>query len=54
MPRSDRADVLRRGALLALRDVELHALVFVQRAVAVRHDREVVHEDVDAAAVLGR
>src|SRR3954451_18250061 len=50
---SDRNDVLRLRALGALGDLELHALVLVQRAVALGRDRRVVDEDVCAAAVLG-
>src|SRR4029079_6972444 len=45
-------DVLRLRALGALGDVELDALVLVQRTVAVALDGRVVHEDVGAAAVL--
>src|SRR3954464_4809337 len=51
--RSDRADVLRLGALLALRDVELDLLSLVEGLVAVGDDGGVVAEDVGAAAVLG-
>src|SRR4051812_18301171 len=51
--RSDRADVLRLGALLALRDVELDLLPLVEGLVAVGDDGGVVAEDVGAAAVLG-
>src|SRR5258705_5184192 len=50
---SDRADGLGLRALGALHDLELHALVLVQRAVAVGLDRGVVHEHVGAAAVHG-
>src|SRR5919107_5390047 len=50
--RSERNDVLRLRALRALGDLELHALVLVQRAVALGLDGRVVHEDVGAAAVL--
>src|SRR3954449_4659921 len=50
---SDGLDVLRLRALGALGDLELHALVLVQRAVALGRDRRVVDEDVCAAAVLG-
>src|SRR3954463_9872069 len=50
---SDRADVLRLGALLALRDVELDLLALVEGLVALRDDGGVVAEDVGAAAVLG-
>src|ERR687897_2776319 len=50
---SDGANVLRLGALLALRDVELDLLALVERAVAVADDGGVVAEDVGAAAVLG-
>src|SRR5689334_15208807 len=50
--RSERDDVLRLRALRALGDLELHALVLVQRAVALGLDGRVVHEDVGAAAVL--
>src|SRR3954466_3822697 len=49
---SDRPDVGGLRALLALRHVELDALVLVERAVAVGLDRREVHEDVGAAAVL--
>src|SRR4051794_34580516 len=49
---SDGLDVLRLRALGALGDLELHALVLVQRAVALALDGRVVHEDVGAAAVL--
>src|SRR3954468_16717575 len=49
---SERNDVLRLRALRALGDLELHALVLVQRAVALGLDGRVVHEDVGAAAVL--
>src|SRR4051794_7895559 len=48
----ERADVLRLRALLALRDVELHALVLLQRLVALPLDRAEVAEDVGAAVVL--
>src|SRR3954451_23272871 len=51
-PTSDRADVLRLRALLALRDVELDALRLVQRAVAAAGDGREVAEHVGAAAVL--
>src|SRR3954468_20925694 len=51
--KSDRADVLRLGALLALRDVELDLLALVERLVALGDDGGVVAEDVGAAAVLG-
>src|SRR5918997_537410 len=47
--RSDRADVLRLRALLALGDVELDALRLVQRPVAAPADRGEVAEDVGAA-----
>lgn len=49
---SDDADVLRLGALLALGDVELHALALLQFAVALTGDVAVVGEDVRAAALL--
>src|SRR5881296_3680563 len=45
-------DVLRRGALLALHDVELDPLALGQRLEALRLDRGVVHEAV-LLAVLG-
>src|SRR4051794_36415997 len=50
--RSDRADVLRLRALLALGDVELDALRLVERLVAAPRDRREVAEHVGAAAVL--
>src|SRR6266404_1403041 len=46
---SEGADVLRLRPLLALRDVELHALTLVEGLVALRLDRRVVDEDVSAA-----
>ena len=42
--RSDRADVLRLGALGTLGDVELNLLVLVQGLVALGLNRRVVHE----------
>ena len=50
--KSDRADVLCLRALGALRDVELHTLVLVERAVALSRNGREVHENVGAAAVL--
>src|SRR4051794_487317 len=50
---SERADVLRLGALLALGDVELHLLVLVEAAEAARRDRREMGEDVGAAVVRG-
>src|SRR5829696_3154107 len=44
--RLHRADVLRLRALLALGHVELDLLALIERAVAGRRDRGVVHEDV--------
>src|SRR4051794_5105015 len=49
----DRADVLRLRALGALRDVERHLLVFLQRLEAAALDRREVREEV-LAAVVGR
>src|SRR3954451_11555347 len=49
---SDRADVLRLRALLALRGVELDALRLVQRPVAAAAEGGEVAEDVGAPAVL--
>src|SRR3954451_19727818 len=49
---SDRADVLRLRALLALGDVELHLLAFLQLTVALAGDVGVVGEDVGATALL--
>jgi len=40
-------------ALVALADLELHALPLIEAAEAARVDLGVVHEDVVAAAVLG-
>src|SRR5690606_12263965 len=51
--KSERADVLRLGALGALRDVELDLLVLVERAVPARGDGRVVGEDVRATVVGG-
>src|SRR4051812_33695489 len=51
--RSERADIRRLRALRPLRDLELDALVLLERTVAVRHDRREVHEDIGATAVLG-
>src|SRR4051794_4655182 len=48
---SERADVLRLRALLALGDVELHLLILVEAAEAARRDRGEVSEDVGAAVV---
>src|SRR3954468_210152 len=48
---SERADVLRLRALLALGDVELHLLILVEAAEAARRDRGEVGEDVGAAVV---
>src|SRR5215217_7582140 len=50
--RSDRADVLRLGALGTLGDVELNLLVLVQGLVALGLNRRVVHENVVAAVLL--
>src|SRR6478672_9241611 len=50
--RSDRANVLRLGALGTLGDVELNLLVLVEGLVALRLNRRVVHEDVVAAVLL--
>src|ERR1044072_6906328 len=50
---SDRADAGGLGALLALADLELHALVLVQAAEAGALALRVVHEDVSATAVRG-
>src|SRR5690606_30518467 len=47
------ANAFRLRALGALSDFELYALRFFQRAVAIRVNCRVVHEDVGAAAVLG-
>src|SRR4051812_18197598 len=49
---SERADVLRLRALLALRDFELHALVLLEAAETAGRDRGEVGEDVGAAAIL--
>src|SRR5829696_3053405 len=49
---SDRLDLLRLGALLTLRDVELDLLALLQLAVAATLDSRVVNEDIGAAAVL--
>ena len=51
--RSEGADALGLGALGALADLELDALVLFQAAEAVALDLRVVHEDVSAAAVWG-
>src|SRR5262249_16315207 len=51
--RSDRPDVVRLGALLALDDLELDPLVLLQRPVPGRLDRREVGEDVGPAAVRG-
>src|SRR3954451_16725903 len=48
---SDGADVRGLRALLALLDVELHALVLLERAIARRLDGGEVDEDVGRAAV---
>src|SRR5437764_805822 len=48
---SERADVLRLRALLALGDVEFHLLVLVEATEAARRDRREVREDVGAAVV---
>ena len=50
---SDRADVLRLRALLALTDLELDALVLLERAVAAALDGLEVHENVRVTAVGG-
>src|SRR4051794_16489280 len=52
-PSSDGANLLGLRALLALRDLELDALVLVEAAEAAGGDRRVVNENVRAAAVLG-
>ena len=44
-----RADIFRLRALLALRDVKLDGLAFVQLLVTLRLDRRVVGEDVRTA-----
>src|SRR5699024_3510428 len=49
--RSDGADLLGLRPLVALADIELHALPLVEGAVAVHVDLAVVHEDVCAASV---
>src|SRR5699024_1160789 len=49
--RSDGADLLGLRPLVALADLELHALPLVEGAVAVHVDLAVVHEDVCAASV---
>src|SRR6185503_531819 len=50
---SDRADVRGLRAALALRDLELDPLVFVQATEAARRDRRVVGEHVGATTVGG-
>src|SRR5690242_10097849 len=50
---SDGADVRGLRALLALRGLELDALVLLERLVAVARDRRVVDENVRATAVRG-
>src|SRR4051794_147555 len=50
---SDRADLLGLRALLALRHLELDALVLVEAAVAVSGNRRVVNKDVSSVAVGG-
>src|SRR3954471_19046601 len=52
-PSSDGANLLGLRALLALRDLELDALVLVEAAESAGGDRRVVDENVRAAAVLG-
>jgi len=49
---SGRADAGGLQALVALADLELHALTLVEAAEAVSFDPRVVHEDVVAAVVL--
>src|SRR5215211_2390143 len=49
--RSDGADLLGLRALLALRHVELDALVLIQRPVTIGGDGRVVHENVGGAVV---
>src|SRR5690606_28266097 len=51
--RLDRADVLSLRTLLALPDLELHALALVEGLETRAADGGVVHEDVRAASVLG-
>src|SRR5690606_41495334 len=51
--RSDRADPRRLRPLRALGDLELHPLVFVQRAETGGVDRGVVGEDIGPTAVRG-
>jgi hypothetical protein len=51
--RSDRANVLRLGALLALSDLELDPLVLVKTPVTACRDRGEVRENV-GAAIIGR
>src|SRR5512134_867218 len=48
----DRGDVRGLQALVALHDLELHALTLGQRAVALRLDRRVMDEDVVAVLTL--
>src|SRR5438874_12262695 len=51
--RSNHADVRGRRALGAIRQLELHALVFLERLVSAHLDLAVVGEDILAAAVRG-
>src|SRR4051812_31472833 len=51
--RSERADLRGLRTLRSLRDLELDALVLLERAVTVSDDRREVHEDIGATAVLG-
>src|SRR5215470_6621760 len=50
---SERANLLRLWALLALGDLELNPLVLLQSAVAARLDRAEVHEHIGSATVHG-